>query len=62
MSKEIKYDIFEYFKALPKIPENERGVAYTAKCPCGGTITAVRSTYNGHYHAACDKCDWMVME
>ena len=51
--------------AAPKISwkdPNEWGHEQKSTCPCGGTITAIRSEFNGHYHAACDKCGWRMME
>ena len=55
-------DLLDKLKVTPEIPFNERGVEHKGKCTCGGTITAIRSTYNGHYHASCDKCGWRMME
>lgn len=49
-------------EAAPDIPLDKRGVIYTSTCPCGGTITAIRSPYNGHYQASCTKCEWRVRE
>ena len=62
--KEISDDIFDWFKCLPKVPKwtRCRGVEYHSKCICGGTITAVRSKYNGHIHITCDKCDRQLHE
>ena len=54
--------LMEVLKVAPVIPFDERGVEHKGKCTCGGTITAIRSTYNGHYHASCDKCGWRMME
>ena len=53
-------EVFDYLKVIPKF--KDRGVAHTVKCPCGGTLTAIRSTYNGHLHVRCDKCDFALME
>lgn len=55
-------DFFDWLAAVPEIPNDERGVEHTAPCPCGGTIRAIRSRYNGHLHAWCDKCKWRLME
>lgn len=49
-------------EAAPTIPLDQRGVSYHSICTCGGTITAIRSPYNGHYHASCNTCGWRVME
>lgn len=48
--------------AAPDIPPDIRGVIYTSTCTCGGTISATRSRYNGHYRASCNKCDWRMIE
>ena len=53
-------DMFEFLAAIPDF--EDRGVEHTAPCPCGGTIHAIRSTYNGHLHARCDKCKSTLME
>lgn len=31
-------------------------------CDCGGTLTIEKSSYNGHIHARCDKCDKCLMQ
>ena len=54
--------IFSFMAAIPDIPQNKRGIEYTSKCVCGGTITAIRSKYNGHLHASCDSCKRRLME
>lgn len=52
-----------FLEAIPNIPKGLWGVPYTAKCPlCDGTITAERSSYNGHLHASCDKCGMILVE
>lgn len=50
--------------AIPEIPFNVRGVKKHSKCPfCpDGTLTAVRTLYNGHLHVNCDKCKFRLME
>lgn len=56
-------DLTSYFERLQAIPKfDDRGVEHYGKCPCGGTITAIRNTYNGHIHASCDKCKFRLME
>ena len=57
---EIPVEVIEYLKAIPNF--KDRGVIHTAPCPCGGTLTAVRSTYNGHLHVECDTCDFKLHE
>ena len=54
----------DYLEAVPMIPNRPKlwGIPYTSKCPCGGQITAVRSTLNGHMTAKCDKCKFLMME
>lgn len=51
-------------KAVPEIPMDRKcwGKEYSADCPCGGVITAIRSTYNGHMMAKCDKCAFILFE
>ena len=58
--EEIPVEVIEYLKAIPNF--KDRGVIHTAPCPCGGTLTAVRSTYNGHLHVECDTCDFALHE
>lgn len=42
---------------------SKRGVKYRFICPlCGGDAAIVASTYNGHRHAWCNKCDMGYME
>lgn len=61
MSEEQK-ELFEFLKAIPDIPNKVRGKEFKSKCYCGGTITAIRSKYNGHLRAWCDKCGARLME
>lgn len=50
-------DLEPFFERLKAIPEFEdRGIYHYGNCPCGGTIVAIRSTYNGHLHVRCEKC------
>lgn len=56
----IAPDLLEFMAAIPDF--KERGVEHTAPCPCGGTIHAIRSEYNGHLHARCDRCKSALME
>lgn len=64
-------DIFEVlsavFKQLPEdaCEEQNRGKEYIIKCPypdCNGHVHVVHSLYNGHMHAKCDKCKFVMME
>lgn len=57
--KKLDHDIEDWLRAVPDF--EDRGVEHTAPCPCGGTIHAIRSTYNGHIRAWCDKCDTRMM-
>lgn len=59
MSDEVR---FVHIMNVPTIPKDEWGVEHKAQCSCGGTITAIRSTENGHLHARCDKCGFRLME
>ena len=56
----IAPSLLEFLAAIPDF--DERGIEHTAPCPCGGTIHAIRSTYNGHLHARCDKCKAALIE
>lgn len=48
---------------MEHIPNVEdRGKFHYGKCTCGGTITAIRSTYNGHLHAECSDCGFKLHE
>lgn len=58
----VHKQIFERMERVPNIPKDVWGKEYTSECVCGGTITAIRSTYNGHLHARCDKCGYKLME
>ena len=53
-------DLFEFLAAIPDMPK--KGVWYYAKCPCGGKLMAIRSEYNGHLLAKCEKCGFLVRE
>lgn len=56
-------DLTPFFERLQAIPKfDDRGVKHYGECPCGGKITAIRSTYNGHLHAECDSCGWSLCE
>ena len=62
MFDENKADgLIKWLGAIPDIPYDVRGVKFTAECPCGGTITAMRVEYNGHLRAGCDKCGTRMM-
>lgn len=56
----IPSDVLEFMCAVPHF--KDRGVEHTAPCPCGGTIHAIGSKYNGHLHAWCDKCGARLIE
>lgn len=55
-----KYNISEYQNIIPDIPKYIRGKVYITKCLCGGKMRIVRSTYNGHIHAHCEKCNFYI--
>ena len=40
----------------------KRGESTKIPCDCGGTLTIGKSSYNGHIHAHCDKCDKLLMQ
>jgi hypothetical protein len=41
----------------------KKGESITLKCPeCGGSITAERSSYNGHRHIICENRCYMMIE
>lgn len=54
------FDIVSYLEAIPK--HMKRGRAYLVKCPCGGTLKCIRSTYNGHLRASCECCKFSLIE
>ena len=56
----IVSSILEFIRAIPDV--DDRGTEHTAPCTCGGTIHAMRSTYDGHLHAYCDKCGARLIE
>ena len=51
--------IVEFAKAIPDV--DDVGEVHKAKCPCGGTIRAMRSVNGGRLFASCDKC-WIKVE
>ena len=53
-----------HLEAMPDIPneKNYWGKTYQSECVCGGIITAMRSTVNGHLRAKCDRCGWNMIE
>lgn len=56
-------NIIVFLKALRENIPEEWGKIVEYTCPiCGGTVKCVRSDYNGHIHAKCEKCDMAVME
>ena len=57
---DIADGLFERLKCVPKF--DEKGIYHYGKCTCGGTIKAIRSTYNGHLHAECNNCDFKLHE
>lgn len=62
-NKTIRFNM-DRLGAMPDIPDNKKywGKTYQSQCVCGGIITAMRSTYNGHIRAKCDKCEWSIIE
>ena len=52
----------EKARNVPDIPEDVLGEPYEGKCTCGGTITAIRSPFNGHIAAKCDLCGFLLFE
>jgi len=42
--------------------EIKKGESTEIPCDCGGTLTVSKSSYNGHIHAHCDKCDKSLMQ
>ena len=62
---EEKDDDMEWLKFLEIANRvcREKGVIYEFECPiCKGVAKASKSTYNGHLHAQCKKCDMTIME
>lgn len=61
--KTVKFNM-ERLESMPDIPDDKKywGKTYQSQCVCGGIITAMRSTYNGHIRAKCDKCEWSIIE
>ena len=60
----LQIDIEDYLAAMPEIPNSKKywGKHYHSLCPCGGMLTAMRSTYNGHIRCSCDKCGFNMIE
>lgn len=61
-TKRITRDLFKRMGCIPDIPKDCCDKEYTSKCICGGTIIAVRSSYNHHIRAKCNKCGWIMVE
>lgn len=40
----------------------KKGESTETPCVCGGTLTIEKSSYNGHIHAHCDKCNRSLMQ
>lgn len=51
---DIDTSIFDKIRCIPDFTDT--GVQHFSTCTCGGKITSIRSTYNAHLHASCDKC------
>ena len=53
-------DISKYLEWVEKVLDQAKlkeGESKVVKCPkCGGEVKVSRSSYNGHYHASCEKC------
>lgn len=67
MNNEISESTLKFMKSVtenaPSKNRKEWGKSVEFKCPlCNGTVTCVRSTYNGHIFAKCDGCGHMIME
>lgn len=60
--QKVDDEVFAWLEHVPEIPQDVRGVEYTAPCSCGGMIRAIRSKYNGHFYARCDACGMMIRE
>ena len=58
-------EIDEFLKFLEVANDTckEKGIIYEFECPiCKGMAKASKSTYNGHLHAQCKKCDMTIVE
>lgn len=55
-------EVLEKIERIPDIEKSDRGTIHEAECVCGGTIRALRSVYNGHLTAKCEKCHFLFME
>lgn len=62
VTDETTIKMLKWLEVIPMIPKDIRGIEHKAPCTCGGTVTAIRSIYNGHLHASCDKCGARLME
>lgn len=40
----------------------KKGEQIKVPCDCGGMLTIGKSSYNGHIHAQCDKCDMALIQ
>ncbi|BCK01624.1 hypothetical protein [Anaerocolumna chitinilytica] len=49
-------------KVFTEAKELKRGGSKETECICGGTLHIGKSGYNGHIHAACDKCKRSIMQ
>lgn len=57
-----KIDTIEYLKAIPNIPKRDWGKVIEVKCPCGGKLKATKAIDNGHIHARCESCHFLLRE
>ena len=68
MSKadEIKDEEIKDFLKFLKVADDtvkEKGKEYEFECPiCKGKARGIKSTYNGHLWAKCEKCDMNIIE
>ena len=62
MSEENRISLWEYLKAIPDIPKDERGKVVTVPCPCGGVLGVMRESYSGHLRCKCDDCGFRLIE
>jgi hypothetical protein len=63
LTEEELAEAMKFMKKVGEAAKNiKRGESTEVPCDCGGTLTVSKSSYNGHIHAHCDKCDKALMQ
>lgn len=57
-------NVFKFLDAIPQsFIDSEWGSVMHWECPlCNGEVEGKKSSYNGHKHCKCNKCNFIFME